>query len=277
METSNLKIIALQYAPVLKNVKASMEIVNNLINQYSEKDQIDVLLLPELSFVGSSFYGYYDILPFAEQQGNGKSYHWCVEVSKKLKCIVIIGYPEICGDILYNSMLVVSESGQILKNYRKRQLFSLEWDWALPGNEFAYLDAKVWRIHKTVRFGLGICNDIWYNTPQQQYQMDWARFLDENDCQVILMHSNWPDYKLYENNDIKTQVMMIYWLNRLVPVTQSSKKSKNIYFINANRIGEELGTEYIGSSCFFTLQPQITIENNLECNNQGSLICKLQI
>ena len=101
-------------------------------------------------------------------------------------------------------MMVVSEHGKLLKNYRKHQLFHAEYGWATPGEGFAYLDARVWRHDKTVRFGLGICNDIWYLPPDSQSQMKFAKFHEENQCQVILHMSNWPDYHVYANEQIKT-------------------------------------------------------------------------
>lgn len=71
-------------------------------------------------------------------------------------------------------MYVVGEQGNLLKNYRKHQLFEAEIHWATPGEGFTYLDAYLWRHKKSVRFGLGICNDIWYIPPYEFSEMRFA-------------------------------------------------------------------------------------------------------
>lgn len=89
--------------------------------------------------------------------------------------MVVVGYSEITDkDIIYNSMLAVSETGSLLRNYRKHQLFFAEHGWATAGPKYEYLDAHVWRHKRTIRFGLGICNDIWYVPPFEYSHMNFA-------------------------------------------------------------------------------------------------------
>jgi len=112
MELSNLKIIALQYSPIHKEPLQSMELASQMLTKYTEKDNVDLILLPELSFCGSTFLSKEDVTPFAEFQGKGSAYQWGVTQAKRLKCVVVIGYPELSEDgNIYNSMLMISESG----------------------------------------------------------------------------------------------------------------------------------------------------------------------
>jgi predicted amidohydrolase len=78
-----------------------------------------MIVLPELSFTGASFYSKEDIMPYTYEAGKGYIFEWCVKWALKLKCLVFVGYPERAGEDVYNSMLVVSEEGVLLRNYRK--------------------------------------------------------------------------------------------------------------------------------------------------------------
>jgi predicted amidohydrolase len=44
-----------QYSPIYKDIEASMIKVDKLIENYSDNDKIDILMLPELSFSGCLF------------------------------------------------------------------------------------------------------------------------------------------------------------------------------------------------------------------------------
>lgn len=66
INTSNIKVIALQYAPFLKDIPATQRKVDSMLDKYTEKDNIDVLVLPELSFSGGTYISVEDILPYSE-------------------------------------------------------------------------------------------------------------------------------------------------------------------------------------------------------------------
>jgi len=42
-----------------------------MLSKYTEKDNIGLILLPELSFCGSTFVSKDDVTPYAEYQGKG--------------------------------------------------------------------------------------------------------------------------------------------------------------------------------------------------------------
>eukprot|EP00347_Sterkiella_histriomuscorum_P020943 403335859 len=275
-----VKVVALQYSPILKDIAGSQAKVDKLIAKYSDTSNIDVLILPELSFQGGYFSDVNDVLPYSEVQGKGKIFQWCTITAQRLKCIVVVGYSEITdANIIYNSMYVVSDQGVLLQNYRKHQLFFAEVGWATPGYKFEYLDALVWRHEKIVRFGLGICNDIWYIPPNEFGAMNFAQFHEDNKSQIILHMSNWPDYQLYSDDAVKTQVMMSYWLNRLIPITQSKvrRENQNVYFVQCNRIGTEFEAKYVGSSCVFQLKPDIEYLDFLDSKEENVIEANLEL
>lgn len=106
--------------------------------------------MPELSFTTGTFGSVYEALIYAQLCGKGTYFDWMARTAKRLKCLVFAGYPEKdpCHDKVYNSMMVVSENGELLKNYRKHQLFYSESVWATPGSHFDYVDAIMWRLKK---------------------------------------------------------------------------------------------------------------------------------
>jgi protein N-terminal amidase len=81
-------------------------------------------------------------------QGEGPSAQWARRTAQRLKCKVCVGYPEVqhqsssttsSGDSaanpvkLYNSLLVVDETGEVVHNYRKRFLYYTDESWASEG------------------------------------------------------------------------------------------------------------------------------------------------
>lgn len=93
----------------------------------------------------------------------GQYYSWAMNVATNLQTTVVYGYPEVdpATHKVYSSMAIVNSAG-LVKNYRKKYLFSSDTAWATPGPAFDYTDITFPRIGKTIRCGLAVCNDIWY-------------------------------------------------------------------------------------------------------------------
>ena len=137
----------------------------------------------------------------------------------------------------FNSMYVVSETGALLKNYRKHNLFSTEYSWATAGNSYEYLDIYFWRIARTIRCGLAICMDIWMIKDASYEAMEFATFHKNSKSQLIIGMANWPDYQLYLDETIKCEIQKSYWLNRLIPLFTDKEFVGNRYFIWSDRSG----------------------------------------
>jgi predicted amidohydrolase len=97
-----------------------------------------------------------------------------------LKCLVVYGYNEKCGDLYHNSICLLSENGEILVNYRKHLLFPVEHVWATPGPGFYFNEIKFWRINKTVRVGYAICMDLWHLDSNPYEEMPFGKFMRDN-------------------------------------------------------------------------------------------------
>ncbi|CDW87326.1 carbon-nitrogen family protein [Stylonychia lemnae] len=273
----NVKIITLQYSAIYKNIEATMLLVDKMLEPYSESDNIDIVMLPELSFSGCLFYSSEESQKYGEIKGKGLIYQWCAKQAQRLKSLIIIGYIENEDKNCYNSMLIVDENGCIIKNYRKNQQFYSELKWALSGKCFEYVDAFLHRHQRSFRFGLGICQDIWFQYGNQYIDMRWAQFCEDNDVDSILFMTNWPDWEVFKSEEVITQTALTVWLNRMIPITASQKKDKNVYLVIASRTGVECGYGYVGSSAYFQLKPNISIEGHLEFDEQAVQECILKL
>ena len=72
-----MKIALCQFAPIHGNVQSNMDKASGLLQGYTDKDAIDLLILPEMAFSGYVFKSKEDILPFIEDFENGVCIQWC--------------------------------------------------------------------------------------------------------------------------------------------------------------------------------------------------------
>lgn len=72
-EEKHIKVLLSQLSPTFKNKKANIERASSSLALYSSKDAIDIILFPEMSFVGYNFRDQADALPlaikFSDQEG----------------------------------------------------------------------------------------------------------------------------------------------------------------------------------------------------------------
>ncbi|CDW83642.1 carbon-nitrogen family protein [Stylonychia lemnae] len=242
--------------------------------QYSPEDNIDVITLPELSFMNEDFDTFDEAYKHACVQGQGPYYEWAKQTAIKFKSVVVHGYLERDEKErrLYNSMLIVSEKGEILKNYRKHLLYYTEVIYITPGPNYEYLDIKIARINQVIRFGLAICNDIWTRGEKEYELMEFANFHKENNSQIILGISNWPNYEIYQDEQIMSYVQVSVWLNRMIPIFASGQTRQNKYLIWNNccgRFNDQM--RFVGSSCILQLTPQIKYVNKLNVTQESVL------
>lgn len=56
--------------------------------------ELDLLVLPEMALTGYTFKTAEEIAPFLEPQ-NGATYALAAELARRLRCVVVAGYPEV--------------------------------------------------------------------------------------------------------------------------------------------------------------------------------------
>lgn len=155
----------------------------------------------------------------AEPQG-GPSMVAAQHIAAESKCAIAYGYPERDGALVYNSMAVLNETGELAGHYRKIQLF---------GDEEKRLFTAGGAISTCTilghKIGLGICYDIEFP--------EIGRRLANEDVRLVI---------------VPTANMKPYWE---VPTTLVRARAlENGYAIAyANQCGSDDDFQYSGLSC----------------------------
>ena len=145
-----MKVAQIQFAPRLGDCECNQ----NLIQRYFDSiDNVDLIVLPELSNSGYEFKTYEYAMEVANQTANANFVSFLIENAKQKNCHIISGYLEKDGDLLYNSSVIVSPNGEV-GNFRKMHLFMNEKNIFTPGN----LGLPVFNIGD-IRVGMVICFD----------------------------------------------------------------------------------------------------------------------
>ncbi|KAI9714736.1 MAG: Carbon-nitrogen hydrolase [Bogoriella megaspora] len=92
-----MRIICLQFAPQLGKPKENIDKADDVLKHHGDLSGVDVLILPELAFSGYNFPTLEAILPFLEPTKAGITTQWAIKTATTLRCIVIVGYPELAS------------------------------------------------------------------------------------------------------------------------------------------------------------------------------------
>jgi protein N-terminal amidase len=192
---------------------------------------------------------------------------------------VFCGYPEVSVDEkeskhYYNSQMVVSPSGEFVKSYKKHFLYDTDKSWAEEGPSFDTMELYLPRKpDQVIRVGHGICMDInpW------EFKADFEKFEfgcyhRDQKCSLIIFSSAWLDPNSYPTDKKATDDTINYWANRLLPIIKDSTNTKPCYFVCSNRVGSELGENYMGSSVILKVRPNVGIVKNLSKKQQGFMM-----
>jgi len=256
-----MKIACCQFAPTFckrdENIKRARKLLDD-----SGHNQFDLVMFPEMAFVGYMFDNKNEIKPFMEPD-TGPTFEFCQEIALKYSSFVAAGYPRLHSDGLgtkyYNSMCFVSPKGELLATYDKSFLYETDHNWAEEGSGFVTIDIPQWK----KKIGLGICMDINPYEYQDSSLYEFANFHKNRDTDLILFCANWLDSG---GDSYSTQS---YWTHRLRPLI----KTKCV-FLACNRIGTEKGKTFCGSSCVISLKTP-SIEVSLPKAQEGILVSEI--
>jgi len=208
-----MRIAVGQMNPLLPDVHENLARIRKLLKK-ADDNQVDVLVLPELSNSGYVFRNKAEAAFASETIPSGK---FSTELQKWSKSdrLVVAGLCEQTSIALYNSAAVFGE-GKHLATYRKIHLFKNEKDWFLPGQE----EPPVVEF-KGAKFGIMICFDWVFP--------EVARVLTLKGAQVILHPAN---------------LVLPYCQDAMV--TRSIENT--IFTATANRVGTEREVVFSGNS-----------------------------
>ena len=262
-----VKVICVQYEPKYKNIKANIKQLEEMFQGYSEKDEIDIVVFPEMTLSGYVFDDLNDIKPYTSYYDKGEQFEFISNLAKKLKCYCFMGYPEKTYDNkYYNSSFIITPEGVSLPSYRKHFLFEDDERWSLEGDKFGYMEI-ISKKGLKLKLGIGICMDINnYQFKSPWNNMEFATHCIQHDVDIIIFLTNWTDQSPNNLTEENRYELWEYWLSRMKPYSDRNKKNKytgkNVYFLAADRTGHEKTTDFYGCSCVLKLSPKPVIINS---------------
>ncbi|EAL91797.1 hypothetical protein KXW98_007530 [Aspergillus fumigatus] len=293
-----MRIATLQFAPKVGDVEGNIKRTNELLNSgYAtgiESLKPDLLVLPELALTGYNFPSLEAIRPYLEPAGKGVSAAWARETATRLRCKVCVGYPEIevtadeessaqPQEKYYNSLLVVSEEGEVLVNYRKTFLFFTDETWASEGSadrgfhELVFNNCSAeqgYVLSSRVATSFGICMDINpYKFEAPFTAWEFANRVLDSKSQLVILSMAWTTFMSREELDALADKPDLdtfnYWIQRFWPLVRQKMrhdvdlgadghdaegaKEKKIVIVFGNRCGEEGSVRYAGTSAIIAI------------------------
>ena len=272
---NNVKVICVQYEPKFKDVQYNIKKLEKMFENYSEKDEIDIVVFPEMTLSGYVFDNLEDIRPYTSYYDKGEQFEFISNLAKKLKCYCFMGYPEKTYDNkYYNSCFIITPDGTSLPSYRKHFLYYDDERWCLEGDKFGYMEITSKKGLK-LKLGIGICMDINnYQFKSPWEKMEFATHCIEKDVDIIIFPTNWTDDNPNDLTEDGKYELWDYWMSRMEPFLKRNKennyKGKNVYFLAADRIGHEKTTSFHGCSCVIKLCPKLEMINS--CGKKVELL-----
>ncbi|GAC1431205.1 MAG: amidohydrolase [Ktedonobacteraceae bacterium] len=228
------RVAAIQYEPTLgekeKNVTRLLQLVEEATTHGAK-----LIVLPEIATTGYCWQSRTEIAPYVEPIP-GPTTDRFQYLATAHACYIAVSLPEVDPrtNVYYNSMVLLGPEG-LIGTYRKIHSFISEPRWARDGD----LGMPVWDTPLGRLSGL-ICMDAMY--------FEAARIPALHQADVLLFPTNWLDEKSPSS----------WWMARAF--------ENGVYFIAANRYGEERGVQFSGGSCI--LNPDGSIQAYLD-NGEG--------
>ena len=232
-----------------------------MLSKYSEKDDIDIIVFPEMALSGYIFDNAQDIQPYMSLYNQGEQYEFVSNLSKRLKCYSFLGYAEVTQKgHYYNSCFIITPEGESLPSYRKHFLYTDDERWSLEGKNFGYIEITT-KKGIQLKLGIGICMDINpYKFKSPFKKMEFANHCLNKNVDLIIFPTNWIDSEPNDTSELHKHDLWNYWMERMEPYKKkNSKNKKNVYMLCANRIGTEKTTTFHGCSCIMKIAPDFEV------------------
>ena len=258
---NHIKVLCIQFEPKYKDVKSNISHLEQMLSKYSEKDDIDIIVFPEMALSGYIFDNAQDIQPYMSLYNQGEQYEFVSNLSKRLKCYSFLGYAEVTQEgHYYNSCFIITPEGESLPSYRKHFLYTDDERWSLEGKNFGYIEITT-KKGIQLKLGIGICMDINpYKFKSPFKKMEFANHCLNKNVDLIIFPTNWIDSEPNDTSELHKHDLWNYWMERMEPYKKkNSKNKKNVYMLCANRIGTEKTTTFHGCSCIMKIAPDFEV------------------
>lgn len=190
--TQKLRIVIGQINILVGDIKGNAHKMRDASKKARDELDADLIIFPELSLTG---YPPEDLLlrkDFHAHIRQGLDF-----LKESVDGIdMLIGYPELIGENLYNSACVI-RSGEIIANYHKQQLPNYgvfdEKRYFKPGTKPCVFNLK------GLPIGITICEDIWFQEPIKQSVLAGAKII------ISINASPFDIYKVKQRELVLTQ------------------------------------------------------------------------
>lgn len=218
-----MRIAVGQVEPVYGNVDLNVTTTVRVIRDAAARGA-ELIVLPELVSSGYMFHSREEAFALSEAVGDGPATRAWSSLARELDIIVVAGFPERAGDVLYNAALIALPSGET-EVYRKVHLWDEEALYFEPGDlGFPSIATRHGRI------GAMICYDGWF---PESY-----RALADQGVDLVCVPTNWVPIP---GQDPHSQAMATI-------LTMAAAHSNGMAVAAADRVGVERGQEFIGQS-----------------------------
>lgn len=190
-----------------------------------ENKQIDLFLLPEMSFTGFS------MNTQKTKESDLKTVHQMSDYAKKHHIAIGFGWVKDCGGKSENHYSIVDKSGNVISDYAKIHPFSFSGeDKKFKGGE----DINVFELDG-IKFSTFICYDLRFPEVFQ---------IASKKSHVIIVPANWPEKRRE------------HWKCLL----RARAIENQVYIIAVNCVGEIGGVIYSGDSCVINPNGDVLME-----------------
>jgi len=221
-ETVGSVTVALcQLAPAIGDVDGNRDRILDAVRAAKE-DGADVVVLPELATSGYVFEDEAEARELAEP-ADGPTTRAVRDLARTLDVTVVVGLPELHGDHLYNSAVVVDPAG-LRATYRKVHLWGRESQVFSAGDDPAPVLDMGWG-----RLGVLVCYDLEFP--------EWVRRTALAGADLVCAPVNWPDEGRPEGERPLDVVNVL-----------AAAAANRIFIAACDRVGAERGTRWVAGS-----------------------------
>jgi predicted amidohydrolase len=216
-----IRVAVCQVAPRIGDVAGNMDRAVAAVST-AARVGAQLIVLPELVTSGYVFRDLDEVRRVAEP-ADGPTTRRLAALAREHDLIIVAGFPERSGDVIYNSAVLVDPSG-IRAVYRKAHLWDRESDFFTPGS------APPPVVETTVgRIGVVVCYDLEFP--------EWMRAVALQGADVVCAPTNWPAERRPEG-ERPMEVVRV----------QASASVNRVFFAVADRAGRERGVEWASAS-----------------------------
>lgn len=223
-----VNVACVQMEPILRDFQKNVEKMCSFIKEAMEKTpNTDLIVFPEL--ITSGYECGKDFQRLAETVSEGESMQIIGALAREYKVHIVYGFPERDADkrdVLYNSAVLIDDSGKVKGVYRKVHLFASEKEFFRAGCSYPVFNTSIGKL------GMMICWDTAFP--------EVARSLALKGADLLIVSTNWEKPYL---TSVVTKNQQDWDL-----VTRARALDNCMYLVSANRIGFDESLGFFGRS-----------------------------